>query len=737
MRRACRSALVLTAAAVLAASGPAAAQVRNWPSEPVPKPLASRPVAFPPYEVRTLPNGLRVVVVEHHEQPTVSLRLLVGAGTAQDAAPKLGVASLVASLLDQGTATRSAQQVAETVDAVGGDLSVGAGTDVTFADVTVLQDSVALGLELLSDIVRSPAFAQAEIDRQRDRLRSALRVSYQDPDYVASVVFKRLVYGFHPYGFPGTGTPASIERITRSDLIEYHQRYFTPGNSLLAVVGDVVAGEAFAAVEKTFGGWAPRDMVAQLALEPPAPTRRVVIIDMPGAVQTEIRAGHLGIRRKSDDYTATDLAVRILGGDGANRLQQVLRTQRGLTYGASADLNAYRRLGDIVAETDTRPEATGQSLRVMVDEMFRLQRERVSARDLDGAKAFLAGSFPLGIETPDDIATKVLTALFYELPLADLGTFRDRVNAVTPDDIQRVTRAHFRPDRLSIVLVGYAPYISAQLESMGFRIGEVVALRDLDVTAADLRRPPGPREAAQPLVSMTKGLSREEWLKVRRVLDPAIAAAGGLEALRGVKTIRATARTVLQTPEGPMRATTRTYVEYPGRMRVDVSLPIGEVVQAYVDGQAWLKDRRGVRDAPAPMRDEFAQGLRRDWIALLLAVADDRVLGRVLPDDRGLAGRPLRVVELWSDAAPSEALSPVRVALDGATNLIAWIAYEAVGPGGRVTVRETFDDYRDVKGIRIPFTAVVRREDAVLLERALTDVQLNVAFPPTFFQKIQ
>jgi zinc protease len=737
MTRAFRSALVLAAAAGLAASAPAAGQVANWPSEPMPKPLASRPVAFPRYEVRTLANGLRVVVVEHHEQPSVSLRLLVGAGTAQDAVPKLGVANLVASLLDQGTATRSAQQVAETVDAAGGGLSVGAGTDVTFADLTVLKDSLGLGLDLLSDIVRSPAFAQAEIDRQRDQLRSALRVSYQDPDYVASVVFKRLVYGFHPYGFPGTGTPASIERITRSDLIEHHQRYFTPGNSLLAVVGDVVAGEAFAAVEKTFGGWAPRDVVAQLALEPPAPTRRVVIIDMPGAVQTEIRAGHLGIRRKSDDYTATDLAVRILGGDGANRLQQVLRTQRGLTYGASAGLNAYRRLGDIVAETDTRPEATGQSLRVMVDEMFRLQRERVSARELDGAKAFLAGSFPLGIETPDDIATKVLTALFYELPLADLGTFRDRVNAVTPDDIQRVTRAYFRPDRLSIVLVGYAPYIIAQVESVGFRTGEVVALPDLDVTTADLRRPPGPREPARPLVSMTKGVSREDWLKVRNVLDPAIAAAGGLEALRGVKSIRATARAVMQTPEGPMRATTRTYVEYPWRMRVDATLPVGEVVQAYVDGQAWLKDRMGVRDAPAPMRDEFAQGLRRDWIALLLAVADNRVLGRVLDDDQGLGGRPLRVVELWSDGVSSVALSPVRVAIDAETSLITWISYESVGPGGRVTVRESFDDYRDVQGIRFPFTAVVRRENAVLLERTLTDVQLNVAFPPTFFQKIQ
>jgi zinc protease len=218
----------------MAAAGPSPAQVRNWPSESAPRPLASRPVTFPPYEVRTLPNGLRVVVVEHHEQPAVSLRMLVGAGTAQDLAPKLGVANMVASLLDKGTATRTAQQIADAVDTLGGNVSIGAGTDVTFAYITVLKDSVSPGLELLSDIVRSPSFAPDELERQRDQLRSALRVSYQDPDYLASIVFQRLVYGFHPYGYPGTGTPASIERITRSDLVDSH-RAFPPGNCIPAV----------------------------------------------------------------------------------------------------------------------------------------------------------------------------------------------------------------------------------------------------------------------------------------------------------------------------------------------------------------------------------------------------------------------------------------------------------------------------------------------------------------------
>ena len=727
-----RAARAAAAAAILlAVEVPAAAQVRDWPSEPLPKPLAAKPVTLPPHEVRTLPNGLRVVVVEHREQPSVSLRMLIGAGTAQDQAPTLGVANMVATLLDQGTTTRTAQQIADAADAAGGNVSVGAGTDATFAYLTVLKDSLSPALDLLSDLVRSPAFSQEALDRQRDQLRSALRVSYQDPSYLASIVFDRLVYGFHPYGYPATGTPASIERITRSDLVSYHERYFAPGNCLLAVVGDISTAEAFAAVERAFGGWAPRAVEKPLILGPPVPARRVVVVDVPDAVRTEIRAGHLGTWRKSDDFTPLDLALRILGGEGANRLQQILRTRRGIAYGASAHLNAYRLAGDIVAEAEVRPEAAADALRVIVDEYFRLQREQVGARDLDGAKAFLAGNFPLGIETPDDIATKVLTALFYGLPLTEFETFRERVNAVTPADIQRVTRSLLRPDKLAIVLVGYAPFIISQLERVGIR-GDVVALADLDVTMADLRRPPGPRNQAVPLVSVARGVSREQWEQVRGIVDRAVAAAGGLDALRGVKTIRATATTIMQTPGGPLRTATRTYVEYPGRMRVDAALPEGDVVQAYVDGQAWLKDRTGIRDAPTPMRDEFAQGLRRDWIALVLAACDDRLMGRVLPDDKGLAGRPLRVVEFWSAE-----LSPVRVAFDAETHLITWMSHETDGPGGRMTVRESFGGYREVKGIRIPFTAVVRRDNAVLFERTITDVQINVAFPPTFFLKVQ
>jgi len=215
----------------------------------------------------------------------------------------------------------------------------------------------------------------------------------------------------------------------------------------------------------------------------------VVVVDRPGAVQTEIRAGNVAIARKHPDYMALDLTVKVLGGEGANRLQQVLRSQRSLTYGAQADLEALRRTGSVVGETNTRSEATGEALRVVVDEFSRIQREPVNERELDGARDYLTGNFPLTIETPDAIALQVLNALFYDLDLKELATFRERVDAVTVEDVQRVARGYLHPSRLSIVLVGDASVITPQLKGGGFGEFEVISPDELDLTAANFRRP--------------------------------------------------------------------------------------------------------------------------------------------------------------------------------------------------------------------------------------------------------
>ena len=482
----------LLVGAMLAMSGSLYAQAANWPVERPPQPLPARDVKFPPYEIRTLQNGLQVVVVQHHEQPILTLRMLIRSGAASDPSQKQGVAVLTAALLDQGTTTRSAEQIADTIDSIGGGLGTGAGTDLSYANVLVMKDSLSLGFELLNDVVRNPAFKSDELERQRQQAISGLRVSYEDPDYVAGLVFDRLVYGFHPYGLPNNGTPESLQSVTVDDLRAFHQTHYAPNNAILAVVGDVTPQEAFSGAERAFGNWASHDVKADDAGAPPEPTRRVIVVDKPDAVQTELRVGQLALPRKHPDYLAYDLTMKILGGEGANRLQRVLRSERGLTYGASAEFQALRQSGDFAANTDTRSDATAEVLRVIVEEITKLQRDRVSDRELSDAQAYLTGNFPLTIETPEDIAAQVLNAIFYGLPLSDIENYRELVNAITPDDIQRVARQYLKPDRLSVVLVGNASAFVKDLAGVGFPKYEQIELPNLDLASVTLQRRPSP-----------------------------------------------------------------------------------------------------------------------------------------------------------------------------------------------------------------------------------------------------
>lgn len=464
------------------------AQAPKWPSSTPPRPLAARDVPFPAYDVRTLPNGLRVVVVVHREQPAVSLRAIVQAGSAEDPAARPGVAAMVSTLLDQGTASRTAQQVAETIDAAGGLLSTGLGRDLSFVNAVVMKDDLALGMRLVADLLRNPTFAPEEMERQRQQVLSGLKVAYEDPEYLADLVFDRLAYGAHPYGLPGNGTVESVQAMTRDDLVAFHRAHYAPNNTLLAVVGDVAVEEAMAAVTEAFEEWARHDVPPPPSARPPDPARRVVVIDWPGAAQTEIRVGQIGVPRKVDDYVAVDLLIKILGGAGANRLHRVLRIERGLTYSASADMESLKQSGQFVGQTSTRAETTGEALRLMVDEFSRLKRERVGDREMADAKAYFTGHFPLTIETPEQIATHVLNALFYDLPLRELETYRQRVNAVTLEDVSRAALRLLQPDKLTMVLVGDASAFVPQLERVGLGKFEIIPPEELDVLSPGLRR---------------------------------------------------------------------------------------------------------------------------------------------------------------------------------------------------------------------------------------------------------
>ena len=739
-----------TAAIVLAAAA-AFAQTRQWPSERPPGPLAAREIKFPPYELQTLPNGLQVVAVLHHEQPVVNMRLLIRAGAASDPKNKLGIAHMAASLLDQGTKAKSASELNDEIDFLGGAMGAGAGTDLTFVNIVVMKDSFEKGMRMLSDMARDPGFAQAEIERQRQQTLSGLRVSLEDPEYVANSVFDRLVYGFHPYGLPETGTPETVGSITRDDLVAYHQKFFAPNNAILAIVGDVTAEEAFNTAKKVFADWEKRDLSAQKYIDPPDPTRRVIVINKPDAVQTEVRVGHLGIPRKHRDYMAVNLAIRILGGEGSNRLHQVLRTQRGLTYGAQANMDTLKETGDFQAETNTRSEATGEVLRLIVDEFWRLQRERVSEYELADAKAYLTGSFPLTIETPESIAMQVVNVLFYGLPLEELQTFRERVNAVTVDDIQRVAREYLRPDRLSVVLVGNASAFGSQLKGVGFGTYETVELGDLDLTAANFKRgaaraavggpdaagadqrvgPGGHRGPPLRYVddNQQSTIAPQEGEKAKTLLDQAIAAKGGLEKLRGIKTI--VAAQTMKNPDAEGRVTeTTSYIQYPDRFRIETKVPDGMVVQAYDGTEAWTREPRSTRPRilPEQLARNARDSLRRDTLLLLLAAKDGKLTPRILPDVKDASGRVDHALEV---SGPD--LNPVVLYIDPGTSLVRKQVFAGEGPG-RPLIEEQFSDYRPVDGIQLAFTAS-RKVGPQTVERRASSIKINPPIDPTLFKR--
>ena len=731
---------------VLGLTAHAAAQARDWPSEPPPGPLAAHEVKFPPYEIRTLGNGMRVVAVLHHEQPAVSIRLLVGAGSAQDPQGKGGVANLMSSLLDQGTTTRSAQQIADQIDFIGGDVGTGAATDLSFVNAIVMKDSFQTGMDLLADIARNPAFAPEEIARQKDQILSSIRVNADDPGYIADVVFDRLVYGFHPYGLPGTGTEDSLSSLTREDLQAFHRQYFIPNNMILGIVGDVTSDEAFAAAERVFGSWPRGTLPPATRVDPPDATRKIVIVDKPDAVQTSIRVGQLAIPRKHPDYMTWDLAVKILGGEGANRLHQVLRSQYGLTYGAEANAESRKDSGDLVAETDTRTDMTGQALRLMVDEFSRLVRERVGQRELADAQAYLAGSFPLTIETPDQIATQVLNVLFYDLPVSEIGTFRERVLAVTPEDIQRVARQYVRPDRLSIVLVGNARAFASQLIELGFGAYDVIPVDQLDLMAPNFKRErraaptlrrggitpsTDVRSAAYAPSSAFQNVPNAQNVPngPNDLIQRIVAAKGGLQALKAVRTVVVDADMTVSTLRGPTIIPTKTYVVYPDKFRVDATFAGQQTIQAYNSGTAWVKDPGGVAAAPPAMRNDFAATVRRDTFPLLIAAAEGRLTVRQQAEE-GSGGVVLKVLEV-----SGQGLDPLRLYIDRDYRIVRQ-TYTTPGPDGRPTnAEEQFSDYRKVNGIDVPFKASVLRDGQKILDRTIKSVTFNTAVDPMLFQQ--
>jgi zinc protease len=473
-------------AAVFAAAADRAAAVPKPP--PPPQPL--RELRFPPFAERTLGNGLRLIAIERHTDPEVSLRLLLPAGMLFEPKGKAGLAGATADLLTQGTAGRTAQQIAAAIDGVGGTLDASSGADFTSVSAAVTTDQFDLALELLAEVVLHPSFPAAELERWRRQSLSSLEAAQANPAYLANVAFQRLVYGAHPYGSPARGTPESLRGLTRDDLAAFHRERYRPNGAILAVVGDFRPAPALAAVERAFGGWARGAATQPPALELPVyQQRRVVVVDKPDSVQTQIRVGQAALAYDDPDFFISEVYRTVLGGSSSGRLFKEIRIKRGLAYGAYCGFSEQLVSGSFAARTSTKTASTMQALRLTLDEVAGMAKTPVPAAELEEAKTYLNGAFPLEIESAGDVAARVLTTLGYGLGREFLDSYRDRIAAVTAAAIQRFSASRIHPERSVVVLVGnaaaFGPELAKQLGPF-----ETIPAAELDPLAPDLRRHP-------------------------------------------------------------------------------------------------------------------------------------------------------------------------------------------------------------------------------------------------------
>jgi len=320
--------------------------------------------------------------------------------------------------------------------------------------LSVLKKDLDLGFDLLSDIILNPSFPGDELDKKRERIKGALKAQEDDPGFVASKEFIKNVFGPHPYGRLVQGTPETLDRITREDIMRFHSASYVPGNMIMSVVGDITPDEVSNLLKQYFSGWVHGDLQTSLPRKPEkAPERKTVSIDK-DLTQANIILGHAGIRRDDPDYYAVLIMNHILGGGGfESRLMQNIREQKGLAYDVHSFFAANKNGGSFQVGVQTKNESANKAIEEILKEIAEIRNTPVSDMELADAKSFLTGSFPLRFETGQRIAGFLLAVEYYGLGLDYIDRYPDYINGVTKDDILRVAKKYLDPDNFVLVIV--------------------------------------------------------------------------------------------------------------------------------------------------------------------------------------------------------------------------------------------------------------------------------------------
>ncbi len=426
-------------------------------------------INLPPFVTYQLDNGMSVRLMERHQLPLVNfVWIMKSGGGICDPAGGEGMASLTVQLLRQGTANRTAAQISEQLDFVGGSFQAGASHDYASGSAEFVSKDAALAVDLLADLLCHPVFPEEEVSKLIKQEVDGIAEAKEVPNEVLDRYYRRVLFGAHPYGRPVSGTETSLPRITREQLVKFYQAQYVPGQLILSAVGDFKAEEMRRQLAAAFGGWKAREAMVPVLKPPQAtPGNHVLLVEKPDATQTFFRLGSVGLARTSPDWIPLQVVNTLFGGRFTSMINTALRIDSGLTYGAKSGFSSSLVAGEFFIGSFTKNETTGPALAKTLEVLRSLHEKGVTDEQLRSAKNYLEGQFGPTLETNDQLAGALAELAFFGLTPEYLTTYLERVEAVTPEDARRLIREHYPLENLSVVLIGQGSVIEPVAAKLG------------------------------------------------------------------------------------------------------------------------------------------------------------------------------------------------------------------------------------------------------------------------------
>jgi predicted Zn-dependent peptidase len=426
-------------------------------------------VKLPKPQQVTLSNGLQLMVLEDRRLPQISFQLIIpGAGGYYDPATQIGLAQYTATMMREGTKTRTTLQMAQELETLAA--NVGAGSGLTAQTATVsgsgLTENFDRVFDIATDILINPTFPQEEWDRLKTRAKSGLQQQRTNPNFLAQEHYARIMYGDHPGGRITT-TAAMLDAITREAMVEWHRTKYVPDHALIAFAGDISLAEARKKVEGKLGAWKKAGVPKPVVQQPGAPgAPKVTLVARPNSVQTLILLGSPSMTRLDADYPALSVVNRVLGGP-MGRLFRHLREEKGYTYGIGSGFSATQYRGDWSASTSVRTSVTADALRDLMAEIAELRDKPVPASEFADAKRAIEASFALSLENANAVLSYYVQSWTYGFPADYWDTYPAKINAVTVEQAQAAAKKYWDAGHLHIVTVGDAPKIGEIFKTYG------------------------------------------------------------------------------------------------------------------------------------------------------------------------------------------------------------------------------------------------------------------------------